>query len=194
MQRHPDREARRHPEGKLRLRGVTRAGECGFTLLDMLVTMAVMLIVAAIVLPGSAVGSDAQSRLLAAASIVASDLEFAQVQNITNPEEPVVVRFDVTQNRYWVAFADATETPMSRPDNGEPYEVRLGIGRAAAAAGAVLSVDGITSNTLKFNAQGGIDSLTNSPVITLDLEARWYTLTINPITGSILDDRGTDGT
>jgi Tfp pilus assembly protein FimT len=172
--------------------GAPRGARRAFTLLDIFVTMAVMLVVAALVLPGSAVGSDAQTRLLAAGTIIASDLEFAQVHNITFPDDPVVVRFDVSENRYWVAFADSTETPMPRPDNGDPYDVRLGVGRAVAAAGASLSVEGLPSDTLQFNAQGGINGLIDSPVITLELDDRWYSLTISPVTGSMVDDRGSD--
>ena len=169
-----------------------RASRRAFTLLDIFVTMAVMLLVAALVLPGSAVGSDAQTRLLAAGTIIASDLEYAQVHNITYPDNPVVVRFDATENRYWLAFASDIDTPMPRPDNGDPYDVRLGVGRAAAAAGASLTLADIPSDTLQFNAHGGIDGLISSPVITLDIDDRWFSITISPVTGSIIDDRGSE--
>src|SRR5687768_8139513 len=121
----------------MRFTGVKSSGSrsssrhSAFTLVEMLVTVAVLALVAASVAP--MFSDDRNLRVVAAARILSSDIEFAQVLTISKPEEPVVVRFDPANNTYWLAYAYDTETPMPRPDGGEPYLVELGTGRARSA-------------------------------------------------------------
>ena len=125
--------------------------------------------------------------MVAATSILVSDIELAQVMTISYPSEPVVVRFDPAQNRYWLAYADSPETPIARQDNGDPYLVTLGAGRAASAAGVIVMPIGMASNTLAFNEQGGLVDFTSNPMVIVMLGAEVVQLFIAPATGTITE-------
>ncbi len=154
-----------------------------------MVTMTIMVVAAAMVLPRMV--ETGQVRLMAASRLLASDIEMAQVMTITRPNEPVVVRFDGTDPRYWLAYADDTETPLS-PSEGQIYEIEFGIGRGRAADGVSIGVSGMPGNMLAFNAQGGLDDPTAQPVITLTHGSRWVRLDIAPTTGTITETTGSN--
>src|SRR5688572_18314175 len=82
-----------------------------FTLLEMLVTMVIAATVAAIVAP--MFSDDSRLRVMAASSIVASDIELAQVMTISRPDKPVVVSFDADGATYWLAYASSPGTALT---------------------------------------------------------------------------------
>ena len=75
----------------------------GFTLIEVLVTLTIIAVVAAMVLP--AFNNSERGRLIAATRILRADLELAAVMTITDPANPVVVRFDPIAGQYWLAYA-----------------------------------------------------------------------------------------
>ena len=160
----------------------------GFTLIEMLVTITIIAVVAAIVAP--VFSDDDRLHAMAAASVLSSDIELAQVMTISYPQDPVVVRFDAPNRTYWLAYAATPETPLSREDTAEPYLVTFGEGRASTAFGAQIALDGVASDTLKFNAQGGLVDFTASPLIELTRGESAITLAIAPTTGTITEMNG----
>ena len=96
----------------LRLRSHARR-RTAFTLLELMVSVTIIAVAAAAVIPSYS--DSGRARVIAATSIITSDIELAQVMTISYPSEPVVVRFDPAQNRYWLAYADSPETPIARP-------------------------------------------------------------------------------
>ncbi len=160
----------------------------GFTLIDLLVTITIVAAVAALVVP--ALMDQDRSRLMAGAVLLASDLELAQVMTISNPQQPVVVRFKPAEAKYWLAYAATPNGPMPRNESGEPYLVVFGQGRASTAAGVSMSVDQIAGDTLTFLPQGGLADFTAQPTITLTIDERWVTLAIAPTTGTISETAG----
>ncbi len=160
----------------------------GFTLIDLLVTITIIAVVAAIVVP--ALMDQDRSRLMAGAVLLASDLELAQVMTISNPRQPVVVRFKPAEAKYWLAYAATPCVPIPRNESGEPYLVIFGQGRASTAAGVSMSVDQIAGDTLTFLPQGGLADFTAQPTITLTIDERWVTLAIAPTTGTISETAG----
>jgi Tfp pilus assembly protein FimT len=155
-----------------------------FTLMDLLMTMAIMVIASALVLPQ--ISDERPLRLEAAARLLTSDLELAQVLTLSSPAAPVVVRFDPAAGRYWLARAADPDTPIPRGGTGEPCEVRLGHGRAAAAAGITLSTTDIAENTLEFNEHGGIAEVGSAPIVRLSTPGRAIELRIAPATGTVM--------
>ncbi len=133
-------------------------------------------------------------RLIAAARLLGSDLEMAQVMTISNPADPVVVVFQPAKGEYWLADAADPAVPIKRPGTQEDYMVTFGIGQAAGAKGVVMEVAGLIGSTLGFNAQGGVDmTFANAtPAIRLKSppDARWIQLSISPITGTITETTG----
>ena len=77
----------------------TRRG--GFTLVEILMVVTVVAVLAVMVAPS--LQDDDRLRLLAASAVLTSDLEVAQVVNITDTDRSIVVCFDPDRNRYWLA-------------------------------------------------------------------------------------------
>ncbi len=166
----------------------------GFTLIELLMTMTIIAVLAALVLPKF--GDDYRLRVFAATRVLTSDIELAQVMTIAHPDQPVIVWFD-SKFTYWLAYADSPETPIPRADNGRPYVVELGKGRMAAAAGStVMHIHFNNGNTLRFNAQGGLEDFNSQPDLYIHVkdkngaEQLRITLNIAPTTGTITEVAG----
>jgi type II secretory pathway pseudopilin PulG len=157
----------------------------GFTLIDLLMTLTVILALGAIVLPR--LHDDSFLRVRAAAGMLRSDLELAQVMTIANPADPVAVRLEGI-NGYSLLYPSSGAS-LRRP-GGEAYTVTFGQGRALGAGGVTLSAQGITDLTVVFNELGGLANSPEEPVITLQHDTRWIRLTFSPLTGSITESSG----
>lgn len=156
-----------------------------FTLLELVVVLVIIATVASMVIPR--LSDDRRLRLIAASSLLASDIELAQVMTISKPESAVVVRMDPSESRYWLAYAAAPDTPLTRDDNGEAYLVVMGAGRASGAIGVTFSVDEMNDNTLEFSPHGGVADFTSEPTITLMADDIGVRLTISTMTGTITE-------
>ena len=154
-----------------------------FTLIELMVSLTVVAAIAVIILP--TLSDDTRLRVMAASAVLASDIEYAQVLNISHPDNPVIVRFDDKQPQYWLAYRDEPNKPIIREDTGQPYFVMLGNGRGSAAEGVSFVLDGMTTNDLEFDANGGLVDLTSSPEITLSHGDKAITLAVSPTTGSV---------
>jgi prepilin-type N-terminal cleavage/methylation domain-containing protein len=159
-----------------------------FTLLEVLVVITILATAVMIVMP--TMTNDTRLRLMAASTILTSDIELAQVMTIARPDEAVVVRFDAAGDRYWLAPAADPETPIDRADNGDPYVVVLGAGRASAATNVTFTLQDVTDGTLAFDAHGGILDFTAEPLITLGLDGEWIRLDVSASTGSVRETYG----
>jgi prepilin-type N-terminal cleavage/methylation domain-containing protein len=164
-------------------------GRRAFTLLELLVAIAILSLLVAAIVP--AMSDDSDVRLRSTAAVVISDIEYAQVMTISDPREPVMVVFDPRDATYWLAFESDPAQPIARPGSGEPYEVTFGHGRAWAAEGVILSVANMPGNTLRFNAQAGLKDFTSAPAIRLEIAGgrsnSRIDINIAPITGRITE-------
>jgi prepilin-type N-terminal cleavage/methylation domain-containing protein len=157
----------------------------GFTLFEMLVTISIIAIVVVAVAPRS--GNNARLRVMAASTIITSDLELAQVMTIAHPDRPVVVRFEPSKEQYWLAYADAPDTPITREETGEDYIVTLGQGRASSAAGVDIIVHNAPDKTITYNAQGGLENFIADIRIKLTLDGEQINLDLSPATGRVTE-------
>ncbi len=155
----------------------------GVTLIDLMMTMTIIIVAGVLVTPK--LSDDARLRLVAAAGLVTSDIELAQVMTISHPADPVVVSFDPSNDRYWLAYADAPGVPIPRPDNGQPYLINFGQDRARSAVGVSLRLTDVAGNVLGFDAQGGIADISAQPVVRVLLGSSFIDLQIAPTTGTI---------
>ncbi len=162
----------------------------GFTFIEVMMTIAIMAMVFTIAMP--IMQNDDHFRVVAAARIVSSDLELAQVMTLSDPGAPVIVVFSTTLPKYHLAHPDTFKTPLNREDNGLPYVVEMGLDRAATAQGVTISTTNLTNNILAYSAQGGLVDFTRTPSITLTYGKEWITLTIAPTTGTITETAGTN--
>jgi hypothetical protein len=170
------------------MHGLRRPTRPGFTFFDLMITITIMALVAAVIVP--TFKDDEQLHLIAGSRLLTSDIEMAQLMTISNPEEPVVIRFEPGAGRYWLATADDVDTPIPRPGGSGEYTVQFGVGDARSAAGVSLSLTDVTDSTLAFNAHGGVADFGTAPEIQLTRGLRWIKLTIHPTTGTITESIG----
>ncbi|TVQ29960.1 MAG: hypothetical protein EA376_14350 [Phycisphaeraceae bacterium] len=154
-----------------------------FTLVDMMVAITIMAIVIAVAMP--TLSPDEGSRLIGGARMLASDLEYAQSVSLANPADVALVRFREDGDGYWLARESDPETPMLRPGfSEEAYEIIFGEGRAALLHDMTISLDGVTDNTLTFDAFARLTTLDDA-VITLQAPTRSVDVTVSSSTGSV---------
>ncbi len=160
----------------------------GFTLIEVLVTVTIVAVVAAMVLP--AFNNSERGRLIAATQILRADLELAAVMTISDPANPVVVRFNPAADQYHLAYAATPDNPIARSKPGEFHSVTFGVGRASTGAGVAIALDGVAGETIEFLPEGGITDSGAPPTITLSHGGRWAKITIAPTTGTISEAAG----
>ncbi len=159
-----------------------------FTLIEMLVTVTVLAIVAATVAP--MLNNDGRLQVMAAAELVASDIEFAQMMTIAYPSDPMAVCFSAKEKKYWIAYAATPAEPIARPNSGEPYVVEFGVGRATGAADVAMTLNQMTDDSLTFDSSGGLLDFTKTPLIQLGTGSGAITLSIAAMTGSVREIDG----
>jgi len=148
-------------------------------------TLTLIAALAAVVAP--MLSDDSRLRVMAASSVMSSDIELAQVMTIAHPDKPVVVRFDPDHSQYWLAYASSPGTPLTREDTGETYLVTIGEGRARGSSGVTFTLEQVPSNTLSFASHGGLTDFTIQPKIKLARGAKGIQLAIAPNTGTITE-------
>lgn len=156
----------------------------GITFIDTMMAVALLAVLVLIALP--AIGPDQPLRVISAATVLASDIEFAQSASLASPSDPVVVRFDQDGGRYWLALASSPETPIPRPGRpaGTPYLVQFGAGDALYLAGVSCATANIQDGLLAFDAFGRLDQLGDASV-TLSNESGSATVRVSASTGSV---------
>lgn len=112
-----------------------------FTLVEILVVVMVLLVIAAAAIPY--VTGTADTQVLSAARVLASDLQYAQSQAITT-QAPVTVVFQTNQNSYTLSNASG---PLVHPITRSTYTVNYasasgmqGVVLASASFGGAASV------------------------------------------------------
>ncbi len=160
----------------------------GFTLIDLMVTLTIIAVMAAVLLPRMDDGG--RLRLMAGSRLLASDIEMAQIMTISSPANPIVVKFGPSLDTYWLAAASDPDTPILRPGATQVYKVVFGVGRGRTAKDVTMALTDVTGGTLIFNEQGGILDPTLEPMIKLMHGSRWITLTVSTMTGTISETAG----
>ena len=152
----------------------------GFTLVEMMITVAIMGIAASIIMP--ALSNTDYSVVQAGASLMVADFDFAQTMAISDPTDMTVVKFDTNNARWWVAPYSTPDTPFVKPYSTETYDTTMGAGRAYLATGVTFSLTDVTNNMIVYNAFGQLNQATN-PVITLTYGSASGTILFDSETG-----------
>jgi prepilin-type N-terminal cleavage/methylation domain-containing protein len=177
------RPARREPA-----RGAaTLARPQAFTLIELLIVVALLAILAAVVLPG--LDASTISQLRAAADLIASDLAYAQGLAISTGE-PIQVQFQVQQNRYQLVDPDGgaygEPVTIEYPTGDYPLHDNLYIvdfDDPGSLRGVRLeSVAFNGSSTLEFGPYG---EPSEGGTIVLRAGDRRLTLTVEPVLGQV---------
>jgi prepilin-type N-terminal cleavage/methylation domain-containing protein len=158
----------------------------GFTMIELLIVVAILAIAAAIVVPmASSAGS---MQLRAAGNMVAADLEYAKSMSISRGQKYAVV-FDKTNESYQVN--DEGGTMITHPITHGWYTVSFrNDGRLSQVDIVDVSFD--SKNTVSFDylgspygGAGGSATPLNSGVITLRAGGITRTVNVAPVTGYI---------
>ena len=154
-----------------------------FTLVEMLIVIVILGITFAVALP--MIGDSKQLRLQEAAKMLVADIEFAQNESITHAEDTRLIKFDTTNDRYWIAAASAPATPITDIIRQEPFLVTFGTGRAAGATNVqIRSVSVGGDDQLGFDRYGAPDQTTNASV-TLGAGSQRMIIQIKAGTGEV---------
>lgn len=136
------------------LAGSSSSRRGAFTLVDTLMTVAVLAIVAGLAL--ASMSPTDRTRAISAATLFAADVEHARTLSLIGPDNPAVVRTAADGASYWIARNDTTETEIppaggrkfrvvfgQAPADGMPgVTVRLVSGGAVAAGGGgIIKID-----------------------------------------------------
>lgn len=144
----------------------------GFTIVEILIVLAIVLIAAVIVMPVLSSAGGVQVR--SAAGMLAADLEYARSMAITTGRNHSVV-FDVTGDSY--QLEDDTGTIISRPFSSDDYVVNLGTGKLNK-----VSISSVDYTSVVFDCLG---SSNNGCNIVLATTQENVTVTVEPVTGFI---------
>ncbi len=152
----------------------------GFTMIEMVVVMAILAIAAAIVVP--MMSSAGGMRVRAAVNMVAADLEYAKSMSLSRGQRYSVV-FDKDFEIYQII--DESGTPIPHPvKKGSPYTIDFRVDRVDIVDA---NFDG--HNEVGFDYLGspfnGAGAPLNSGVVTLRAGGITRTVTVEPVTGYI---------
>ncbi|HDS83954.1 MAG TPA: prepilin-type N-terminal cleavage/methylation domain-containing protein [Phycisphaerales bacterium] len=158
-----------------------------FTLIEIIITVAILAIVALIAVPMMSGAADMQVR--SAANRLAADLEYAKNMAITH-QRPFTVVFDDSTNTNGYKILNSTEDPIKNPISGRDFEVRFSNDRSLKRV-QISNLDlqpGNSPDSVTFNYMGTplIDSAElNKGEITLTADGFSLIVKIEPLTGYV---------
>jgi Tfp pilus assembly protein FimT len=166
-----------HPARKTRPPTARRA----VTLAELLVVVICLAVAAAIVMPTALDGPATQLR--AAADLLVADLEYARSESMSNADDPRLLVFDASTNRYHIARRSDATVPLTDPVGAQGYVTNYGVGRAAPLPRVRIgSLQLAGDNRLAFGANGELDQ-TEPAQITLTAGTHFVTITVDPVIG-----------
>lgn len=155
----------------------------GMGMIELMMVLAILALATMLALPSW--GSDASLRADAAARLLRSDIEYAQVHSIANPDAPVGVVLAPDGSGYWLARSGSPQTPIVREDTDEPYRVTFGEGRATFTAGVSAHVEQLQDGMLLFDALGGLANPAADPAYLLSCDEDRVRMTVRAGTGFV---------
>lgn len=155
----------------------------GVGLIELMIVLVIVSIAAMLVVPS--LGRTAEVRADMAAYLLRSDIEYAQIHSIANPDDPIGVVMAEDGTGYWLSHPDTPDTPIIRDDNGDPYYIVFGEGRASMTGGVSATADDVANGMLIFDALGGLVNPTMNPEYRLSCGDAEVRMTVKAGTGFI---------
>lgn len=155
----------------------------GFSLVEMMITVTILGIAGAMVMPMLRPNHDAKLR--SAASLLAADLDACRAEAVAHGEDPRLIVFDTTAHAYHLAASSDPDTPINHPTSGGEYIVRFGTTDTTQLSGVTIqSVSVGGDDQLGFGIYGQLDQPTDA-TITLASGGATITLTLDAPTGEV---------
>ena len=130
-----------------------------YTLIEIAMVMAVVAIVCAVSLPTTNTKVNQEADL--AGQNFQTDVSFARSYSIAHPEDPAVIKIDLTNNRYWLAKQSAPDTPLTHPQTKGNYLIQYGTGGAKGFEHVqIAAFDFGGDNVVKIDSTGMLDQST----------------------------------
>ncbi|MEM1211902.1 MAG: prepilin-type N-terminal cleavage/methylation domain-containing protein [Planctomycetota bacterium] len=156
----------------------------GFSLVEILLVVTILGIVTALALP--VFSSTNADRLRSAASVLAADLDYVRGESIAHPSDTRVIVFDTATERYHIAAASTSSTPLQNLFTKEDHIVSFGSGTVSSLIGVTIdSVSVGGDDELGFDAFGAPDQITDA-TITLGCEGATIVLTVKAGSGEVV--------
>ena len=95
-----------------------------FTYVELLVAVVVLAILTIAAFPEA--GAEAKEQGKNAALRFEADVFYARSASVARPDDPIVIKIDQANNRYWLARASDPTTAIAHPQSGDPYVVQFG--------------------------------------------------------------------
>jgi hypothetical protein len=127
------------------------------------IELMMVVLVVAIVISVSLSNEDnvGKEKARVAAERFESDVAYARRASIARPDDPIVIKLDAENNRYWLAAASSPDTPIEHPVSGKPYLVNLGMSYLNETSGVQLvAADFGGDAVLGFDGTGTMDQAT----------------------------------
>ena len=157
----------------------------GFTFAELVIVVLIIGLVALLVIPATS-SSMSASRLSTSANVLAADIEFCLSECIARPNDPRVVYFDVTNNKYSMVALNAS-TVIAHPMDQQPYTNDFTTGRNANFVGVVMTsaACGNTNLTVLTFDPYGKPLLTNDLIVALTYQGQQMNVKVNATTGEV---------
>lgn len=162
-----------------------KKSENGFTIIELIVVMAILVIAALVAVPMFSSAADMQLR--SAGNMIAADLEYAKNLAIARQQNHSVV-FDTTNNAYHV---EVTEGAVIIPHPVNPGDLSVSFPTTSSLSQVTIVSTDFTDDTITFNYLGspfsgsGTSTPLNSGQINLQGGTFTMTVTVEPVTGYV---------
>lgn len=110
-----------------------------------------------------------------------ADVAYAKSYTMARPDDPLILKVDVANNRYWLARLSAPDTPILHPQTKKPYLVQFGAADGSASQKVkLIGVDMAGDNVLAFDATGSTDQ-TAAAIVQFSSGASQYETSVSPV-------------
>jgi hypothetical protein len=116
--------------------------------------------------------------------LLVSDLEYAQILAIANPNDEVALIVHENGSGWSIASRNSPTVPLTDASTGEPLVTTFGYGPAAHATHVTLACN-IENNVVAFDQNGGLIDFTQSAQLSLRSGEMTVVIEVSPTTGTI---------